>query len=1022
MSKVSDEIKSYLGSAKMTDEEFLQHYGIKRRSGRYPWGSGKDDYQHSIDFLGRIEKLRDKGWKETPENIERDFGLSVKEYRMEKTLALNERRLDKVKTAERLKIKEGMSNTEIGRKMGIPESSVRSLLNQDSKRKMMEAKVTADFLKEQIKEKKMIDVGVHTEIDLNVSREKLDTALYMLQSQGYGVYSNRIPQPTNRNNQTTQKILTDKDIKPAPGKAVPKEIYQYDKIKTLSEYITRDNGESYEKKFHYPESLNSKRMKVRYADEKGPDGFTGNDKDGIIEIRRGLKDLDLGESRYAQVRILVDGTHYAKGIAVYADKMPDGVDVIFNTNKNKNVPVMSSDKDAKQVLKSIKKDPENPFGSAIKDSEQGGQYWYTDPKTGKKKLGLINKTREEGDWTQWKDSLPSQFLSKQPEYLAKKQLNLAKANANAEYDTIMSLTNPTIKKYYLEKFAAKCDSAAVDLKAAALPGQKYHVIIPINSLSDNEVYAPQYKPGTKLALIRYPHGGRFEIPLLTVTDKNPMAKRIIGPNSIDAIGITKKVADRLSGADFDGDTVMCIPTHDKRGKVKISSRNQLDGLVGFDNKQYQFDDMKVDKSGNKHYYKNGKEFKVMKNTDNQMGVISNLITDMTLLGANDDELARAVRHSMVVIDAEKHKLNYKQSEVENDIASLKKKYQRGFDANGNEKTGGASTIVSTAKGSQRVLKRRGQPKINEKGKSWYDPSKPEGALLYTTAKPKDLYYADSTLDKKTNKATVRTKDGKSITYDLTDPKQRAKYDPVMRIDKKTGDVKFTNKDGSIEYRRMARTIESTRMAETNDAMKLVSPEKHNIELLYADYANSMKALANTARKSMVYTPVLEANANAKKIYAKEVADLNARLNEAHRNSPKEREVLRRANIEVRNKVMMDPDLKKADIDKLAQRAVTKYRKELGTVTRKNRAIVISDREWEAIQAGAISENKLKKLLQYTDADSLKARAMPTNTRGLSQAQISRIKRMADSNFTLSQIAEKMGISTASVSKYLKGVN
>lgn len=1029
MNKIADEIKSYLGTAEMTDEEFLKHIGMPRRSGRYPWGSGKDDYQHSIDFIGRISKLRDLGWKETPENIERDFGLSVKEYRMEKTLALNERRLDKVRTAERLKTKEGLNNTEIGRKMGIPESSVRSLLNEDSKRKMLEARATADFLKKQVEEKGMIDVGVDTEIGLsgagglNVSREKFDTALYMLESQGYGLYSNRIPQPTNKNNQTTQKVLTTKDIKPAPGKAVPKELYDYDKIKTLNEYITRDNGDSYEKKFHYPESLNSKRMKVRYADEQGPDGFTGDQKDGMIEIRRGVKDLSLGESRYAQVRILVDGTHYAKGMAVYSDNMPDGIDVIFNTNKKKDIPLLAADKDAKQVLKPIKKDPENPFGSAIKDAEQGGQYWYDDPKTGKKKLGLINKRSDEGDWTEWKDALPSQFLSKQPEYMAKKQLALAKAEATAEYDTIMSLNNPTIKKHYLEKFSAKCDAAAVDLKAAALPGQKYHVALAINTLGEKEVYAPQYKPGTELALIRYPHGGRFEIPILTVTDKNPLAKKVIGPNSIDAVGINKKVADRLSGADFDGDTVMVIPTNDRKGRVRISSRPQLDGLVGFDNKKYQFNgDIKTDKNGVKHYYRDGKEFKVMKNTDNQMGVISNLITDMTLLGANDGELARAVRHSMVVIDAEKHKLDYRASEKENDIASLKKKYQRGFNPDGSEKTGGASTIVSKAKGKQDILKTRGQAKINEKGKSWYDPTKPEGALIKTLANPKDLYYAESTLNKKTGQATVKTKDGKTIKYDITDPKQRAKYDPVMHIDKKTGDVTFTNKDGTLQYRKKARTIPSTRMAEVDDAMKLVSPEKHNIELLYADYANTMKALANTARKSLVTTPVLESNANAKKVYAKEVSELNARLNDALKNSPKEREVLRRSNVEVRKKVAMDPDMKADDIKKLAQRTVTKYRKELGTIARKNRAITISDREWEAIQAGAISENKLKKILQYTDADSLRTRAMPSTSKGLSSAQISRIKLMANSNFTLAQIADKMGISTSAVSKYLKGAN
>lgn len=200
-------------------------------------------------------------------------------------------------------------------------------------------------------------------------------------------------------------------------------------------------------------------------------------------------------------------------MAVYSDDMPDGVDVIFNTNKSKSVPKMD-------VLKDVKSDPDN-FGSLIKDADQGGQYWYTD-KNGQKKLGLINKRADEGDWTDWQDALPSQFLSKQSTTLAKKQLDIAKADKSDEFDAIMSLTNPTVKKYYLDKFAESCDSAAVHLQAAALPGQKYHVILPVTSLKDTEVYAPGYKDGQKLALIRYPHGGTFEIPILTVNNKIKM--------------------------------------------------------------------------------------------------------------------------------------------------------------------------------------------------------------------------------------------------------------------------------------------------------------------------------------------------------------------------------------------------------------------------------------------------------------------------------------------------------------------
>ena len=328
-----------------------------------------------------------------------------------------------------------------------------------------------------------------------------------------------------------------------------KDIYDFSKVKTITEYISRDGGDTFEKKFTYPESLDSKRLKIRYNEEGGLD------KDGIIELRRGVQDLSLGESRYSQVRIMVDGSHYLKGMAVYSDDMPKGVDVIFNTNKKLGTP-------QNEVLKKIKDDPDNPFGSLIKDADQGGQYWYTDKKTGEKKLGLINKRADEGDWDDWANAVPSQFLGKQSRTMAKKQLDLAKADKIAEFDEYCSLTNPTIKKHFLEKFADNCDSAAVHLKAAALPGQRYHVIIPVNTLKDNEVYAPNYKDGTKLALIRYPHGGTFEIPILKVNNKHKPAIDLLGKDIIDAVGINHKIADQLSGADFDGDTVMCIPTHE----------------------------------------------------------------------------------------------------------------------------------------------------------------------------------------------------------------------------------------------------------------------------------------------------------------------------------------------------------------------------------------------------------------------------------------------------------------------------
>lgn len=953
MNPIAEEILSYYGCG--SEGESLEHYGMPRRSGRYPWGSGDDPYQRTGDFLSRVEELKKNGWTETPENIKKEFGLTTTEYRIEKAIVKNERRMLDVATAKSLK-DDGLGATEIGKKMGIPESTVRSLLNEKSEDRMLQAKKTAEFLKSQVDEKKMIDVGKGTDLELGISKEKLDQALYMLKREGYEVYGGRMDQVTNPSQKTTQKVLCVPGTKHA-------EIYDYDKVHTINDYISRDGGDSYEKKFHYPESLDSKRLMIRYKEDGGID------KDGIVELRRGVDDLSLGESRYAQVRIMVDGKKYIKGMALYSDDMPPGVDVIFNTNKSKDVAKLD-------VLKDIKNDPDNPFGSLIKDADQGGQYWYTDKKTGEKKLGLINKRADEGDWTDWKDSLPSQFLSKQSLTMAKNQLKIARDDKQAEYDEICSLTNPTVKKYYLNKFADSCDSAAVHLQAAALPGQKYHVIIPITSLKDTEVYAPKYENGTKLALVRYPHGGTFEIPILTVNNKHAMAKKLLGPDVDDAVGINSKVAERLSGADFDGDTVMCIPTHDKNGRVKITSTPPLKGLEGFDPKmQYGSDSVKIDSDGTKHYYRNGVEYRIMKKTDTEMGKISNLITDMTLAGASQDKLARAVRHSMVVIDAEKHKLDYKQSELDNNIAALKKEYQAYVDADGKVHTGGgASTLISRSKGEKAVLKRQGTPKINIKGEDWYDPNRPEGALIYKTAD--------------------------DVTY------------TTRKVNKRTGEVtEVTN----------YRTQRSTNMAETDDAYSLLSLAKHPMEIVYADYANSMKAMANNARKEMVSTPNMKYSSSAKEIYRAEVASLNEKLKTALLNTTRERAAQRMANAEIQTKKEADPTLKPKDVKKLSQQALTKYRNEVGSVSRRERNIVITDKEWEAIQAGAVSENVLKKILNNSDPDSLRERAMPKTSTGLSQAKMNRIKSYQASGYTIAEMANKLGVSTSTISNYLKGV-
>ncbi len=884
-------------------EEILMHYGVAKRSGRYPWGSGDNPYQHSGDFLSRVEELKKSGMKET--DIAKSLGLTTSQMRTQVSLAKDERRSINVATAKALREK-GYSLNAIAEQMGYAnDSSVRTLLNEHTEAKMNASKTTADFLREKVNEKGMIDVGVGVEREIGISREKMKEALYILELEGYEVYGVGVPQVTNPGKQTNIQVL-------CPPGTEYKEVYNFGEIHSLHNYTSHDDGETFDT-YTYPKSMDSNRIQVRYAEEGGLN------KDGVVELRRGVDDLSLGNSHYSQVRILVDDNKYIKGMAVYSDNIPDGVDLIFNTNKKQGTPVG-------EVLKDIKSDPDNPFGSLIK---AGGQSYYIDA-NGERQLSLINKRADEGDWNDWSDKLPSQFLSKQNISLAKRQLDLTTADKRAEFDEIMNLTNPTVKKHLLSSFSDDCDAAAEHLKAAALPRQKYQVILPINSLKDGEVYAPNFKDGEQIALIRYPHGGTFEIPILTVNNKNKEGKNVLGNTPKDAIGITSKVADRLSGADFDGDTVMAIPTGKK---VNISSTPPLKGLEGFDPKLE---------------YTHRPGMKVMKNTQTEMGKISNLITDMTLKGANQNELARAVRHSMVVIDAEKHKLDYKQSEQDNGISSLKKKYQGHTDSDGKYHEG-ASTLISRAKSETQILKRVGSPKINPI----------TGELEY-----------------------------KQVKEEYTDSKGKTKV----------------------------RTTNVTKMANTNDAFTLVSETNTPSEKLYATYANNMKSLANQARKEILSTGKISYSKKAKEEYSEEVGSLTSKLNVSLKNAPKERQAQIIANATIKSKTQDNPDMTKSEIKKAKQQALNSARISIGA---KRELIEITNKEWEAIQSGAISETKLKQILTNTDVDKVREFATPRKTNTISESKVNKINAMRNSGYTTSEIAEAIGVSSSTIIKYIE---
>jgi len=915
-----------------TEEPVIIHYGILRKSGRYPWGSGGNAYERSTTFLGMVDELKSKGL--SAPDIAKALGLeSTSQLRTNKTVARNQIQASNQAQAQRMK-DHGVSNVEIGKRLGMPESSVRALLAPGQKDRIDVLETTANQLRDAVGPGKHVDIGAGTNLYMGISPEKLNAAVSILKEEGYVVHNVQIDQIAGKG-KTTTKVLA------APGTTYRDIVMDQSKIGTMATF-SEDGGRSYIR-IQPPLSLDSKRVEVRYGDEGG------SDMDGVIQVRRGVDDVSLGGSTYAQVRVAVDGTHYLKGMAMYTDDLPAGVDVRFNTNKTRSAmeEAASSGKapNAKiAAMKAMQKDDngeidqQNPFGSAIRR-----QITEPDAKGNPIVKSAMNIVNEEGDWDDWGKSLSSQMLSKQTPRLAKQQLDKTYQSKKDEYDEIMSLTNPVVKKKLLESFADDADSSAVHLKAESLPRQRTQAILPINSLKETEVYAPNFKDGESVVLIRFPHGGTFEIPELTVNNRNSEGKKLLG-NALDAIGIHSKVAGRLSGADFDGDTVLVIPNNNKQ--VKTSS--PLLGLKDFDpQKAYPgYDGMPV-----------------MKNKQQEMGKISNLITDMTIQGAPHTEIVRAVRHSMVVIDAEKHKLNYKESEKANGIAQLREKYQKQVDPEtGKTKSGGAATLISRASSQQRVPDRKlrsaakGGPIDPETGKKVYE----ESGAGYT-------------------KVTTNPRTGKTTT-------------------------KWVGK-----------TNLSTKLAETDDAHILISDANTVMENLYADHSNRLKALANSARKASLSTGKIETSDSAKKVYADQVNSLDQKLTRALRNAPLERQAQIIANTTVKAKLQANSNLDSDQIKKIKNQALADARTRTGA----NKALVdIEPDEWEAIQAGAISTNKLNQILNNADLDKVKALATPREGTVMTDAKLDRAKAMLANGLTQAEIASALGVPVSTVNSAL----
>jgi transposase len=897
-----------------TQEEHLAHYGILRRSGRYPWGSGNQS-QRNRSFLDTVDKLKKEGMSEA--QIASGFGITTTDLRAAKSIALAQQRQERIIQTERLKAK-GLSNSAIARVQGRNESSVRADLVPGAKNKADALQTTASMLKDQVAKKKYIQIGSGVENQLGITQSHLNTSVAILKEEGYTVHTIKVQQLG------TGKFTTVKVLAP-PGTTRSEVQRNRAEIQLITDY-SQDHGRTFFST-QSPISVSSRRIAVNYAEDGGAKA------DGVIYVRPGVKDLSIGANRYGQVRIAVDGTHYLKGMAVYKDDLPEGVDLVFNTNKSRT-------NNKKDVMKEMSDDPDNPFGTIVR------QVHGPDGKV-TSAMNLVGSptkegSGEEGSWDQWSRNLPSQMLSKQDPTLAKQQLDLTYERRLREFNEINSLTNPTVRKKLLLGFSDQTDSAAAHLQAANLPRQATKVLLPVPSMKDTEIYAPTMRDGERVVLVRFPHGGKFEIPELTVNNRNRDARKLLGTSAKDAVGINHNVAKRLSGADFDGDTVLVIPNN--KGLVKNAPA--LKDLQGFDPQSYKIpDDSPIPRI-------------TPSRKQQEMGNVSNLITDMTLRGADAPELARAVKHSMVVIDSEKHGLNWKQSEIDNGIPALKQKYQDG-------KRAGAATLISRAGAEKRIPERKTGYKI--------DPE--TGRKIYTET-------------------------GRMI------PERKRTVDPV------SGKVTYVSTGRTVPVK-----IVTTKLADTEDAFTLVSKSPTPMEVIYAEHSNRLKAMANTARKEAVSTKNTPYSPSARKVYENERSTLLAKLNLAEKNAPLEKQAQILANAQVGLRRQANPGMSDDEVKKIQQIALNEARNRTGA---KKTQIVITQNEWNAIQAGAISTNKLTKILNNADLDNVRQLAMPKHKPKMSSTMKRRAQSMLDAGYTQAEVADQLGVGLTTLKIGLNG--
>ena len=184
--------------------EFM-HEGVKRRSGRYEWGSGENPYQHEPWYnpgsnpKETVKKLKENGLTNSQiSEILKNEGLNEKQassameikttqYRNYIKIAREKKLAQDRTTAEQLKSR-GWSNVAIAERMKVSEGTVRNLLKPGVEEKANIINNTSTMLKESLNKTGYLDVGLGSERYFGISRDRLRASLQQLKEEGYKIY------------------------------------------------------------------------------------------------------------------------------------------------------------------------------------------------------------------------------------------------------------------------------------------------------------------------------------------------------------------------------------------------------------------------------------------------------------------------------------------------------------------------------------------------------------------------------------------------------------------------------------------------------------------------------------------------------------------------------------------------------------------------------------------------------------------------------------------------------------------